>query len=186
MDDSEDSRKRFTELYDENYRRVLGYVTTRTEPHLAEDIVSETFVVAWRRLDHIREPALPWLIGVARNLLLKQRDSGFRRRALADRVAAMTTDEDLVAWDVADHVVERDRALAAVAGMSEADLDVLSLVMWHGLAPREAAKVVGCSTAAFFVRLHRARRRLAKAIDSAPASRTRRHAASRAADKAAR
>ncbi|MEV0401598.1 RNA polymerase sigma factor [Actinoallomurus sp. NPDC050550] len=186
MEDSEDSRKRFTELYDENYRRVLGYVITRTDPHMAEDIVSETFVVAWRRLDHIHEPALPWLIGVARNLLLKQRESGFRKRALVDRVAAMTTDDDLVAWDVADHVVERDSALAAIAGMSENDLEVLSLVMWHGLAPRDAAKVVGCSSAAFFVRLHRARRRLAKAIENAPASRTRPRAASRVADKATR
>lgn len=185
MGDSEESRRRFTELYDENYRRVLGYVAMRAEPHAAEDIVSETFVVAWRRLDQIREPALPWLLGVARNILLKQRDSGFRRRALVDRVTAMTTDADLVAWDVADHVVERDSALAAVGGMSENDLEVLSLVMWHGLAPREAAKVVGCTPAAFFVRLHRARRRLARAIEHAPASQARRPA-SRIADKATR
>ncbi|MCO5994499.1 RNA polymerase sigma factor [Actinoallomurus rhizosphaericola] len=186
MDDSEESRRRFTELYDDNYRRVLGYVITRTEPHVAEDIVSETFFVAWRRLDHIRDPALPWLLGVARNLLLKQRDSGFRRRALVDRVTAMTTDADLVAWDVADHVVERDSALAAIGRLSDGDLEVLSLVMWHGLAPREAARVVGCTTAAFFVRLHRARRRLARAIENAPATRACRPAASRAADKAAR
>ncbi|MEV5746357.1 RNA polymerase sigma factor [Actinoallomurus sp. NPDC052308] len=185
MGDSEDSRRRFTELYDENYRRVLGYVITRAEPDMAEDIVSETFVIAWRRLDDIREPALPWLLGVARNLLRKQWDNGSRRRALVDRVTAMTTDEDLVAWDVADHVVERDSALAAIGGMSENDLEVLSLVMWHGLAPREAAKVVGCSTAAFFVRLHRARRRLARAIDSAPAPDARRPV-SHAAGKAAR
>ncbi|MCO6004386.1 sigma-70 family RNA polymerase sigma factor [Actinoallomurus purpureus] len=185
MDDPENSRRRFTELYDENYRRVLGYVITRTEPHAAEDIVSETFVIAWRRLDQIREPALPWLIGVARNLLLKQRDSGFRRRALVDRVTAMTTDADLVAWDVADHVVERDSALGAIARLSENDVEVLSLVMWHGLAPRDAAKVVGCSAAAFFVRLHRARRRLAKAIDNAPAPGARRPA-SRVADRATR
>ena len=185
MDHPQDSRRRFTELYDENYRRVLGYVITRTEPHTAEDIVSETFTIAWRRLDQIREPALPWLIGVARNLLLRQRDSGLRRRALVDRVTAMTGDSDLVAWDVADHVVERDSALAAIGRLSENDLEVLSLVMWHGLAPREAATVVGCSTAAFFVRLHRARRRLAKAFDAVPESRSSRPA-SHVADRATR
>jgi RNA polymerase sigma-70 factor (ECF subfamily) len=40
--------------------------------------------------------------------------------------------------------------------------------MWHGLQPRDAATVLGCSAAAFFVRLHRARRRLARAFDNAP------------------
>lgn len=169
MDDPDGPRKRFTELYDENYRRVLAYALSHTEPHTAEDVASETFLIAWRRLADIRDPALPWLLGVARNLLWKQRDGGYRRRALADRVAAMTTEDDLTAWDVAEHVVERDRALAAVAGLPERDLEVLALVTWHGLAPRDAATVVGCSTAAFFVRLHRARRRLARALDSAPA-----------------
>lgn len=93
---------------------------------------------------------------MARNLLLKQRDNGLRRRALVDRIIALTTGADLVAWDVADHVVERDSALAAIARLPDGDLELLSLVMWHGLAPREAAQVVGCSTATFFVRLHRA------------------------------
>lgn len=168
MDDPDGSRRRFTELYDENYRRVLAYALTRTDPHNAEDVASETFLIAWRRIADVDEPVLPWLFGIARNLLLKQRDGGYRQRALADRVAAMTTSEDLVAWDIAEHVVDRDTALAAVAGLSERDLELLSLVMWHGLAPREAARVVGCSTAAFFVRLHRARRRLARALEGAP------------------
>jgi RNA polymerase sigma-70 factor (ECF subfamily) len=109
---------------------------------------------------------LPWLLGVARNLLYKQRDSGYRRRALADRVAALTTPQDLAGWDVAEHVVERESALAAVAALSERDLEVLALVMWHDLKPTDAAKVAGCSAAAFLVRLHRARRRLTRALDA--------------------
>jgi RNA polymerase sigma-70 factor (ECF subfamily) len=46
-------------------------------------------------------------------------------------------------------------------------------VAWHGLSPREAARVVGCSTATFSVRLHRARKRLQQAL-SAPAKAERR------------
>ena len=46
MDDAE---KRFTALYDRWYPRVLGYALTHTQPHVAEDIVSETFIVAWHR-----------------------------------------------------------------------------------------------------------------------------------------
>jgi RNA polymerase sigma factor (sigma-70 family) len=163
----DDPEKRFTELYDEHYRRVFAYALANAGRETAEDVASETFLIAWRRRADVPDQPLPWLLGVARNLLHQQRAGGGRRRALADRVAALTTPEDLAAWDVADHVIERDGALAAVAALSERDLEVLALVMWHDLGPRDAAKVVGCSPAAFFVRLHRARRRLARAMNAA-------------------
>lgn len=163
MDDPE---SRFTRLYDENHRRVLAYALTHAEPHTAEDIAGETFLIAWRRLDDVGDPALPWLLGVARNLLHKQRDRGRRGRALVERIRALTTPQDLAAWDVAAHVVERETALAAVAALPERDLEILALVNWHGLDSRQAAKVVGCSAPAFAVRLHRARRRLARALDA--------------------
>jgi RNA polymerase sigma-70 factor (ECF subfamily) len=66
-------------------------------------------------------------------------------------------------------VVERETALAAVAALPERDLEVLALVNWHGLEPRQAAQVMGCSAPALAVRLHRARRRLARALDTAAA-----------------
>lgn len=164
MDDPE---SRFTALYDAHYRRVLGYALTKAESGTAEDLVSEVFLVAWRRIDDVPGEAFPWLLGVARNLLRKQRQSGYRHWALADRITALTTRQQLTAWDVAEHVVERETALAALRTLPERDLDVLALVMWHDLTPKEAAAVAGCSTATFVVRLHRARRRLAKALDSA-------------------
>ncbi|WP_433468579.1 RNA polymerase sigma factor [Spirillospora sp. CA-128828] len=167
MDDPE---TRFTRLYDENHRRVLAYALTHAEPHTAEDIAGETFLIAWRRLDDVRDPALPWLLGVARNLLHKQRDRGNRGRALAERIRALTTPGDLAAWDVAEHVIERETALSAIATLAERDLEILALVNWHGLDPRQAAKAMGCSVPAFAVRLHRARRRLTRALDTAGAA----------------
>ncbi|MBO2457509.1 RNA polymerase sigma factor [Actinomadura violacea] len=158
---------RFTRLYDEYHRRVLAYALTHAEPHTAEDIAGETFLIAWRRLDEVRDPALPWLLAVARNLLHKQRDRGRRGRDLAARVRALTSHGDLAAWDVAEHVVERETVLAAVAALPERDLEVLALVNWHGLDTREAARVMRCSGPAFAVRLHRARRRLARALEAA-------------------
>lgn len=167
MDDLDDPEKWFTELYDEHYRRVHAYALAGGGPDTADDVASETFLIAWRRRRDVPEPPLPWLLGVARNLLHQQRDGGHRRQALAGRIAALTTPDDLAAWDVAEHVVERDAALAAVATLSERDLELLALVMWHDLTPREAATVVGCSTATFFVRMHRARRRLGRAFAAA-------------------
>ncbi|MDL4820017.1 RNA polymerase sigma factor [Actinomadura opuntiae] len=166
MDDPE---TRFTRLYDENHRRVLAYALAHAEPHTAEDIAGETFLIAWRRLDEVRDPALPWLLAVARNLLHKQRDRGRRGRDLAERIRTLTTPRDLAAWDVAERVVERETALAAVAALPERDLEVLALVNWHGLDTRQAARVLGCSAPAFAVRLHRARKRLARALDAAGA-----------------
>ncbi|MBC6461089.1 sigma-70 family RNA polymerase sigma factor [Actinomadura sp. HBU206391] len=154
-------------MYNDNYRRVLAYALTKAEPHAAEDLASEAFLIAWRRLDDVPAQALPWLLGVVRNLLHKQRDGDHRRSALTERIAALTAAESTT-WDVAEHVIERESALAAVATLPEQDLEVLTLVTWHGLTPKEAAKVLGCSATAFFVRLHRARRRLAKALDAAP------------------
>jgi RNA polymerase sigma-70 factor (ECF subfamily) len=104
---------------------------------------------------------------VARNLLRQQAATGRRRRLLADRIAALTSKADLTAWDAGEHVVERAAALDALASLPEPDVEVLTLVTWHGLDVRAAAQVVGCSPPAFTVRLHRARRRLAAALEAA-------------------
>ncbi|MFC7387325.1 RNA polymerase sigma factor [Sphaerisporangium rhizosphaerae] len=168
MDDPEE---RFTALYDRHYRSVLGYALLRAEHAVAEDVSSETFLIAWRRLDELPEPSLPWLLGVARNLLAKQRDSGHRRRALVERVAALTTAQDHQSWDVAEHVVDREAALAVLASLSEQDVEALALATWHGLPPDQAAAVMGCSTRTYNVRLHRARKRLRKALRAEPPAR---------------
>jgi RNA polymerase sigma factor (sigma-70 family) len=166
----DDPEERFTELYDRHYRSVLGYALLRTEHGMAEDVSSETFLIAWRRLDELPEPALPWLLGVARNLLYKQYHSGRRRQVLAERITAATTTDDLAGPDVAERVVERDAAKAVLSALTEKDVEAIVLTTWYGLSPREASRVVGCSATTFTVRVHRARRRLARTLhgDAAP------------------
>jgi len=68
---------------------------------------------------------------------------------------------------VADGVTERAAVLAALARLSDDDRELLSLMAWHSLSTREAARIVGCSTATFFVKLHRARKRLEQALTGA-------------------
>ncbi|GAA3252367.1 RNA polymerase sigma factor [Nonomuraea helvata] len=159
MDDPEE---RFTELYDRHYRSVLGYALLRAERDTAEDVSSETFLVAWRRLDQLPEPPLPWLLGVARNMLAKQRDSHHRRQALVDRIAALSGDQ--VGGDVAEHVIDRETALAALSGLPEQDVEAMVFATWYGLPPEQAAAVMGCSVRTYNVRLHRARKRLNQAL----------------------
>jgi RNA polymerase sigma-70 factor (ECF subfamily) len=113
-------------------------------------------------------PALPWLLTVARNTACSQFRGSARQRSISAELRAWVTEAELSAPDVADEVAERTAVLAALAALPEADRELLTLVAWHGLKPGEAAQVVGCSTAAYFVRLHRARRRLERAMADPP------------------
>jgi DNA-directed RNA polymerase specialized sigma24 family protein len=63
---SETREARFTRVYEEHLESVRRYVWRR-DPDLVDDVVAETFLVAWRRIDDIPENAPAWLIGVARN-----------------------------------------------------------------------------------------------------------------------
>ena len=159
-----DAHERFTALYDQYYPRVLGYALQRADPVSAEDVASETFLVAWRQRAEVPQPSLPWLLAVARNLLLQQFGQVSRQRRIADTIRALTSEDDLAAWDAGEHVVARAAALEALAGLPGDDVEALTLVSWHGLSAAEAATVVGCTPHAFTGRLHRARKRLADAL----------------------
>lgn len=141
----------FAGVYRECYPRVLAYAASHAGARLAEDITSETFTIAWRKLDDMPAHALPWLLGIARNLV---RES--RRQASHDELVDAPAGDDYA-------VIELREALGR---LSSADQEVLTLIAWHGLSAAEASQVLGCSTATFFVRLHRARRRLRRALST--------------------
>lgn len=156
-------------VYDAYRQRVWAYAASRAGRQLADEVVSETFTVAWRRLDDVPEPALPWLLGVARNVLREGHRAERRRASFA---AELRHWEAGAERDIAEGVAERLGVLRAMAGLHEDDREILILVSWQGLTPRDAARVVGCSPAALRVRLHRARRRLLAAVEGAPVVRT--------------
>jgi RNA polymerase sigma factor (sigma-70 family) len=160
---AEPDADRFTRIYRETHPRVLGYALRRTSPDAAREAVAETFLVAWRRLGDVPEPALPWLLVVARNVISDQYRGGRRSDALLAEVGQLT---GFVAHpDLSDDVVERAVVLQAVAALAEPDREALVLTVWDGLGHRAAATVAGCSVGAFAVRLHRARRRLRAELD---------------------
>lgn len=162
-DDRVDEKDRFTAMYDAYRMRVWAYAAGRVGVHAADEVVSETFVVAWRRFAEMPSASLPWLLGVARNTIRDSVRAQVRRDALAAELRRWTEE---AASDVADGVVDRLTLLRALTELSEADREVLTLIAWQGLEPREAARVLGCSTPALRVRLHRARRRLTAAVQA--------------------
>lgn len=158
-----DPAHRFTAIYDEHRPQVYAYAVSRAGRQLADDIVGDTFLVAWRRLDAVPPAPLPWLLGVARNVIRERYRDEARQAGLAAELRAWVTE---AADDPADGVAERVATLAALGVLAESDRELITLVAWQGLTPRQAAQVVGCSVATYFVRLHRARKRLRAALDA--------------------
>lgn len=159
-----ETAQEFTALYADNHRRVYAYAAARAGRSLADEVVAETFLVAWRRFAQLPSgAALPWLLGVARNVIRERYRDEERQRAVAAEMLAWAAD----APDVADGVVDRSALLTALAGLSDNDREVLTLTAWDGLSPRAAARVVNCSVPTFLVRLHRARHRLTRALAAA-------------------
>lgn len=141
--------------------RVHAFALRRAGPEAAQDVTAETFLIAWRRRADMPAEPLPWLYGIALRVLANDRRSADRRLALMVRIAAEPAPADAHAAG-GDHEI-----LQALAQLRESDREALLLCAWDGLSTREAARVVGCSTTAFTVRLHRARRRLAGALSAA-------------------
>lgn len=158
---------RFTAVYREHHRQVYAYVVARAGRGLADEIVADTFVVVWRRFADVphRTP-LPWLLAVARNVVRERLRAEVRRQNFVTALRSAADESEFLDEDIADGVVNRAAVLAVLATLSDTDRDVLTLVAWHGLTPSQAARVLGCSTAAYFVRLHRARRRFHDALST--------------------
>jgi RNA polymerase sigma-70 factor (ECF subfamily) len=149
------AEERFQEIYRRYRPAVAAYARRRASADSAEDVVAETFLICWRKLERVPAEPLPWLYAVARKTLANQRRTAARQPTPA--LVEISTDASLFESD--------PRLGAAFARLSERDREVLRLVAWEGLSLREAATALGCSAVACRVRYHRAKRRLAERLD---------------------
>ncbi|HJS97259.1 MAG TPA: sigma-70 family RNA polymerase sigma factor, partial [Solirubrobacteraceae bacterium] len=164
----ERAEDRLAWLYAEHGRAVLAYAVRRvTNPQDAADVVAETFLVAWRRLDRVPEgdAARLWLYGVARHVLANHRRSERRRERLAERLRGELS---VVIEDVARPGPETGEVRDALSQLGAEDQEILRLCGWEELTPREIATVLGISHVAARSRLHRARQRLRAALRREP------------------
>jgi RNA polymerase sigma factor (sigma-70 family) len=152
------SKERFEDLYAQHAVSVKGYALRRTDPARADDVVAEVFLIAWRRLPDVPAEPRPWLFGVARRVLSNERRRAARQDAVADRLSVPDGAS-------ADGAGAGGALGAALAALSDTDREALLLTAWEGLNHREAARVLGVREATFTVRLHRAKRRLARALE---------------------
>lgn len=147
-------------MYTANRGPVLGYVLRRAEtPDDAADVIADTFLIAWRRLEAVPhgDQARLWLYGVARRVLANHHRSQRRRSTLADRLRA-----DLaVSFHPPEYAGELAEVAAVFRGLPDNERELLALAGWEGLDAGQIAAVLGCSRNAVRIRLHRARRHFA-------------------------
>ncbi|KAA2253638.1 RNA polymerase sigma factor [Solihabitans fulvus] len=162
------AKAEFARLFDSYARTLRGYLAGRVGAHAADDLVAETFLIAFRRRDSYdatRVPVRGWLYGIATNVLRNHRRDeirGLRATARAGHFGGSEHNEphdNRVAARVdAEH---RMRGLAdGLADLSDDERDALLLTSWAGLEPGELAAALGVPASTVRTRLHRARRKL--------------------------
>jgi RNA polymerase sigma-70 factor, ECF subfamily len=148
-------------MYAAHNAAVRSYVRRRVDTQDADDVVADVFVIAWRRRRDVPEDPLPWLLGVARRVMANRWRGATRDAALRDR---MMSERPTLAPSVSVAGESPPEVLRALSTMRDKDREALLLVAWEGLAPAQAAKVLGVSSNTFSARFSRARRRFERAL----------------------
>lgn len=155
----------FGTLFERHARTVYNYCFRRTADwSLAEELTAVVFLEAWRRRSQVRlerDDALPWLLGVATNVIRNSRRSQRRHRVALERLPRERAAD--FAGDVDERLDDERQmraALRAVAELPRADQDVLALCVWEDLTYEEAALALGVPVGTVRSRLSRARARL--------------------------
>jgi RNA polymerase sigma factor (sigma-70 family) len=160
----------FRALYDQIAHDLLNFLLRRAStPEGAADCLAETFLIAWSKRDQIpadHSQARPWLFGVARNVLK-------RDRALDNKASAAV---EALARDLQGSsrlVPDDDLVTLALGQLSRLDREIIEMLAWDQLAPREVAAILEISPNVVRIRAHRARRKLREQLQlSAPAHHT--------------
>ena len=167
---SVDDPEQFAALFDRHAAAVHRYLGRRVG-ELADDLLSETFLIAFRRRAAYRPEHVevrPWLLGIATNVVHGHARTERRRYRLLARAgaepAASAGAEEIHAR--VDAAALRGPLAAALAGLKERDRDVLLLVAWGQLGYEEVAAVLDVPVGTVRSRLNRARRLTRAALGS--------------------
>ncbi len=146
---------------------VRRYLLRRTDADTADDVLSETMLVCWRRFRDVPAPGdrLPWVYVVARNCLHNAERSARRRNRLTARIIAIDRPPSSLPGADAEPAGGSEGLHAALTALRPADAEVLRLWAWEELTADQIGRVLGISGNAAAIRLHRAKRRLADRLE---------------------
>jgi RNA polymerase sigma factor (sigma-70 family) len=163
----------FGDLYERHARAVYNFCFRKTANWAqAEDLVSEVFLVAWRRRGDVQLStasggSLPWLLGVAVNVLRNHARSGRRADNALRRLCGSPTEDfsDELLARLGDEEQMRS-VLRVVERLQPQEQDVLALCAWAGLTYEEGAVALGVPVGTVRSRLSRAREHLRELVDA--------------------
>jgi RNA polymerase sigma-70 factor (ECF subfamily) len=157
---------RFARLVHEHTPAVGNYLRRRLYPLATsdlDDLVEETMIVVWRRLDSVPEDAeLPWMLGVARNVLRNARRSKNRR---SNFEATLSPPQNEASAE--DSVIADTSVRDALAGLDDDEREIVLLNAWDGLDTHALSVYYSISTNAAAVRLSRAQSRFRELLSAA-------------------
>jgi RNA polymerase sigma-70 factor (ECF subfamily) len=152
--------ERFTVLTQVVTEPLRRYLLRRTDPDTAQDVLADTFLVLWRRLDDVpADDPLPWCYAVTRGCLANTMRAAARQRRLVARLTLLHPRE------MSGPMLDDADLYEALGRMSEGDQELVRLWAWERLTPQEIAVVLGGTANAASIRLHRARKKLASMLD---------------------
>ena len=160
-------RERFEALVPALVDPLRRFLARRTDPATADDVLAETLLVCWRRLDELPEEPLPWAYGVARNCLANATRGVRRQERLVARIAVVDPPRASTSGPDEGDDPDLDDAIGA---LREEDAELLRLWAWEQLTPAEIAAVLDVTPNAVSIRLHRARQRLREELRKAGAT----------------
>lgn len=140
------------------------FLIRRTDATTADDVLGDTLLVCWRRIDQVPDEPLPWAYGVARLCLANAERTSRRQRRVAAKVAAV----DPPASATHETTPAADAVREAIAALGPADAELLRLWAWEQLTPAEIAVVLDVSANAVSIRLHRAREKMRDELRKIP------------------
>jgi RNA polymerase sigma-70 factor, ECF subfamily len=165
--------ERFAEIFDRHAAHIQRYLARRLSRQVADDLVAETFLVAFGRRDRYdleRPDARPWLYGIATNIARQHVRAEIREYRLRASVGVEPDPDghaDRVAAQVTATAMHRLLA-AALAELTDGDREVLLLIAWEGLTYDEVAEALAIPVGTVRSRLHRARRLVRAALTKEP------------------
>jgi len=157
VDDVLTPESRFRAIYDATAEDLLRFLLRRTPtPEDAADCLADAFLIAWDKRDALPsapEDARPWLFGVARNVLRRsQKRDGRASTARAELARELEGTQRQFPAD--------DPVTAALERLSPVDREIIEMLAWDQLPPREIAAILQLSPNVVRIRAHRARLKL--------------------------
>ncbi|WP_241826912.1 RNA polymerase sigma factor [Streptomyces graminilatus] len=169
-----DQRARFEALAHIVTVPLHRYLLRRADPDQVEDVLAETLLVLWRRVEDVPglaeshlpgldpDAVLPWCYGVARGCLANARRAERRRRSLLERLMwTAGTAAGVAGAADADHTDLH----AALGQLRALDREIVLLWAYEELPPARIAEVTGLTANAVSIRLHRAKKKLAARLE---------------------